>query len=93
MPTYEYECQECGEVFEKFHKMTQKPRVKCPKCGGRAKKLIGTGAGIIFKGEGFYATDYRSPAYKQAQKKETESGTDISAEKKDKEKTEKKGDD
>jgi len=93
VPTYEYECQECGEVFEKFHKMTQKPRVRCPKCGGRAKKLIGTGAGIIFKGEGFYATDYRSPEYKQAQKKETESGTDISTEKKDKEKTEKKGDD
>jgi putative FmdB family regulatory protein len=93
MPTYEYECQECGEVFERFHKMTQRPRVKCPKCGGRAKKLIGTGAGIIFKGQGFYATDYRSPEYEQAKKKETGSSKGNGAEKKDKEKTEKKGED
>jgi len=59
VPTYEYECQSCGKVFEKFHSMSSHPRVKCPDCGGRAKKLIGTGAGIIFKGSGFYETDYR----------------------------------
>ena len=64
-------CQECGKVIEKFHKMTEKPRGKCPKCGGKTKKLIGTGAGIIFKGDGFYATDYRSREYKDAAKKET----------------------
>jgi len=59
MPTYDYECQSCGHVFEKFHSMTSRARVKCPQCGGRAKKMLGTGAGIIFKGSGFYETDYR----------------------------------
>ncbi len=59
MPTYDYECQSCGHVFEKFHSMTSRPRVKCPRCGGRAKKLLGTGANIVFKGSGFYETDYR----------------------------------
>jgi len=59
MPTYDYECQSCGHVFEKFHSMTSRPRVKCPQCGARAKKMLGTGAGIIFKGSGFYETDYR----------------------------------
>jgi len=59
MPTYDYECQSCGKVFEKFHSMKSRPRVKCPDCGGRAKKLLGTGANIIFKGSGFYETDYR----------------------------------
>jgi putative FmdB family regulatory protein len=88
MPTYEYECQECGKVFEKVHGMTQKPRVKCPKCGGKTKKLIGTGAGIIFKGEGFYATDYRSKGYKEAEKKEAESGKKPASEKKEKGKQE-----
>ena len=59
MPTYEYECTTCGHVCEVFHSMTVKPRVKCPECGGRTKKLIGAGAGIIFKGSGFYETDYK----------------------------------
>ena len=93
MPTYEYECQECGKVVEKFHKMTEKPRVKCPKCGGKTKKLIGTGAGIIFKGDGFYATDYRSREYKDAAKKETEKSKEAASEKKDTGKSETKGDD
>lgn len=93
MPTYEYECQQCGKVFEKLHGMTQKPRAKCPKCGGRAKKLIGTGAGIIFKGEGFYATDYRSKEYKDAERKEAESSKKTTPEKKEKGKPEKKADD
>jgi len=92
VPTYEYECQECGQVIEKFHKMTQRPRVKCPKCGGKTKKLIGTGAGIIFKGEGFYATDYRSKEYKQEAKKESESGKEPAAKKPDEAKPETKGD-
>ena len=59
MPTYEYECTKCGHVCDVFHSMTAKRRVKCPECGGRTKKLIGAGAGIIFKGSGFYETDYR----------------------------------
>lgn len=59
MPTYEYECKSCGNVFDVFHSMTAKPRIKCPECGGRTRKRIGAGAGIIFKGSGFYETDYK----------------------------------
>jgi len=58
MPTYEYECTQCGHGFEAFQKMTDKPLNKCPKCGKKVKRLIGSGSGIIFKGSGFYATDY-----------------------------------
>ncbi|MFH0879468.1 MAG: FmdB family zinc ribbon protein [Lentisphaerota bacterium] len=66
MPTYEYECAKCKNQFEVFQRITAKPVTKCPKCGGKVKRLIGTGAGIIFKGSGFYATDYRSESYKKA---------------------------
>ncbi len=59
MPTYEYECLACGCKFEKFQTMSAKPVKKCPKCRGRVKRLFGAGSGIIFKGSGFYATDYR----------------------------------
>ena len=59
MPTYEYECTQCGYHFEVFQKMTDKRLSKCPKCGKKVRRLIGSGAGIIFKGSGFYATDYR----------------------------------
>ena len=59
MPTYEYECIHCGHNFELFQKMTDRPLDKCPKCNQEVKRLIGSGAGIIFKGAGFYATDYR----------------------------------
>lgn len=50
MPTYEYECGQCGDRFEKFQKMSDKPVAKCPKCAGRVRRLIGTGAAVIFKG-------------------------------------------
>ena len=70
MPTYEYECQKCGHHFDQFQSITAEPLQKCPKCKGRVKRLLGTGAGIIFKGSGFYATDYRSDGYKSAQKAE-----------------------
>ena len=60
MPTYEYECAKCKHRFEKFQKMTDEPVKKCPKCGGKADRLIGTGGGIIFKGSGFYQTDYKN---------------------------------
>ncbi len=59
MPTYEYECLHCGHTFEAFQSMTEKPLNKCPKCAKPVKRLIGAGTGIIFKGSGFYATDYR----------------------------------
>lgn len=60
MPTYEYECEKCGNRFDIFQKMTDEPVWSCPKCAGPAGRLIGTGAGIIFKGSGFYATDYKN---------------------------------
>ncbi len=70
MPTYEYECTKCGYTFERFQKMTDEPLKRCPKCRCKVKRLIGSGAGIIFKGSGFYQTDYRSSSYKEAEKKE-----------------------
>jgi putative FmdB family regulatory protein len=79
MPTYEYACEKCGHQFEIFQSMKDKPLTVCPKekCKlkrwgkGRVKKLLGTGAGLIFKGSGFYITDYRSEKYKEAAKKES----------------------
>ena len=64
MPTYEYKYQKCGHAFEKFQSMKDKPLSKCPECNGRVQRLIGGGAGVIFKGSGFYANDYakNSPA-------------------------------
>ena len=58
MPTYDYECR-CGHRFERFQKITSKPFSRCPKCGKRAKRLVSSGGGIIFKGSGFYCTDRR----------------------------------
>lgn len=77
MPTYEYECRECGFRFEKFQNMTDEPIKECPECDGSVKRLIGAGAGIIFKGSGFYSTDYRSESYKKAAEKEKESKKDT----------------
>src|ERR1700722_12548319 len=69
MPTYENKCDACGFKFEKFQPITSKAIKKCPHCGkNRAKRLIGTGAGLIFKGGGFYITDYRSESYKSGAK-------------------------
>ncbi|MBN1526518.1 MAG: zinc ribbon domain-containing protein [Candidatus Omnitrophica bacterium] len=59
MPTYDYECGKCGR-FELFQSMKDEPLKKCPKCGGSAHRLIGSGGGIIFKGSGFYQTDYKN---------------------------------
>jgi len=59
MPTYEYECAKCGHPFEKFQPMSAHPIKKCPKCGGKVDRLIGSGGGIIFKGTGFYENDYK----------------------------------
>lgn len=71
MPTYEYECQKCGHRFELFQSMSEEPARKCPKCKGRVKRIIGPGAGIIFRGSGFHTTDYRSEGYRKAQEKES----------------------
>jgi putative FmdB family regulatory protein len=71
MPTYEYICDNCQHEFEKFQSIKAKPVRKCPKCGKlRVQRLIGAGAGIIFKGSGFYQTDYRSEDYKKAAESE-----------------------
>lgn len=65
MPTYEYKCEKCKKTLEISQSMTAQPLRKCPKCGGKLNRLIGSGAGFIFKGSGFYATDHRSEAYKK----------------------------
>ncbi|MEK6702685.1 MAG: FmdB family zinc ribbon protein [Planctomycetota bacterium] len=67
MPTYDYRCTACKHTFEEFQTMSAKHLKKCPKCGKPAlERLIGTGAAIVFKGSGFYQTDYRSEGYKQS---------------------------
>jgi putative FmdB family regulatory protein len=59
MPTYQYECTKCGYLFEEFQNITDKPLKKCPRCGGKLRRLISGGVGLIFKGSGFYVTDYK----------------------------------
>ena len=81
MPTYEYECQKCGHQFEKFQSITAEPLKACPQkgCRGKVKRLISAGGGLLFKGSGFYITDYRSEGYKKSAKAEAdskESGTE-----------------
>ena len=67
MPTYDYECKKCQHTWEAFQPITAKALRKCPECGkSTAKRVIGPGAGILFKGSGFYLTDYRSDSYKKA---------------------------
>jgi putative FmdB family regulatory protein len=74
MPTYEYQCSACGCAFERFQPITADPVRRCPVCGkSKVKRLIGTGGGVIFKGSGFYATDYRSESYKKGASAETSS--------------------
>lgn len=68
MPTYDYRCESCG-VFEKFQQITAKPLAKCPTCGKKVRRLIGKGSGIIFRGSGFYATDYGSGTKDSSEKK------------------------
>jgi len=69
MPTYDYQCDACGETWEMFQKITDDPIKKCPSCGcQKARRLFGTGAAVVFKGSGFYQTDYRSESYRKAEK-------------------------
>lgn len=70
MPTYEYRCPE-GHQFELFQKMSDEPRAECPECGATSERMLSGGAGFLFKGDGFYITDYRSDSYKKDASKET----------------------
>lgn len=90
MPTYDYKCLKCGEVFELFQSIKAEPIKKHPGCEGKVKRLISAGAGIIFKGSGFYATDYKnkgpkpaesqSPSSSSQKKTETKTGSDKKTE-------------
>ncbi len=73
MPTYEYRCTQCSHQFEQFQNITDEALKTCPKCGGPVQRLIGAGAGLIFKGTGFYITDYRSESYQKAARAEKNS--------------------
>ncbi len=97
MPTYDYECEACEHVWEEFQSITAKPTRKCPECGKpKAKRKIGPGAGIIFKGSGFYQTDYRSDSYRKAadadskSQKNPEAKSDTKSESKSEPKSESK---
>jgi putative FmdB family regulatory protein len=78
MPTYDYKCDACGNTWEQFQSMSAAPTKRCPKCGkNKARRLIGTGAGLIFKGSGFYITDYRDAGYKDKAKAESGAAPDA----------------
>jgi putative FmdB family regulatory protein len=79
VPTYDYECTKCGHKFEVFQKMTDKFLTKCPECKGKIKRLIGAGSGIIFKGSGFYQTDYKNVKKPDAHEKASDSKSQASA--------------
>ena len=85
MPTYDYECDGCGHRFELFQPISEEPKKKCPQCKkSRLRRLFGTGAALMFKGSGFYQTDYRSESYKKASEADKKSTTgDSSAAKSD----------
>jgi putative FmdB family regulatory protein len=76
MPTYEYECDACGHHFDEFQSFSEEPLKKCPECKkNKLHRVIGSGAAILFKGSGFYQTDYRSESYTQAAKADQEGGS------------------
>ena len=75
MPTYEYKCSDCGEIFEEFQSMSAPHLTECKFCKGRVSRLISGGSGLIFKGSGFYITDYRSDSYKKSASSDRASAT------------------
>ncbi len=81
MPNYDYHCDKCGKTFEIFQKMSDEKLTECPAdgCDGKVRRLLGTGAGIIFKGSGFYQTDYRSESYKSGASKESKGDSKAGA--------------
>ena len=81
MPTYEYKCTKCGKTFELMQKMSDPPRKRCPDCRGKVIRLISGGGGILLKGTGFYATDYRSDAYKKSAEADKPKGEPTSSDK------------
>ncbi|MFG0300329.1 MAG: FmdB family zinc ribbon protein [Phycisphaerales bacterium JB047] len=92
MPTYDYQCNACGHEFELFQSMSEGVKKKCPECGKlKLERLIGTGAALIFKGSGFYETDYRSKDYSKAKEAETKAASESG--KSDDAKSTKSGDD
>ncbi len=93
MPTYEYRCNKCKTVHEVFQSITAEPLTKCPKCSGKLKRLMGGGSGFIFKGSGFYVTDYRSKSYQEAKKKDQASKSSSTGESKPKKDDKSKKDD
>jgi putative FmdB family regulatory protein len=96
MPTYDYECDACGHEFELFQSISESNKRKCPKCSKlKLRRLFGTGAAVVFKGSGFYETDYRSESYKKGAekaKKAKEKKSESSSEKSDKKTSPKKED-
>lgn len=91
MPTYEYICDACEHEFEEFQSMSAKHLKKCPACGkNKLRRLIGTGAGVIFKGSGFYETDYRSDSYSKDKKADNEKKTEKKSDSKSEKKSESK---
>ncbi|MEQ8210826.1 MAG: zinc ribbon domain-containing protein [Lacipirellulaceae bacterium] len=89
MPTYDYECDACGHEFELFQSISDPLKRKCPECSKlKLRRLFGTGAAVVFKGSGFYETDYRSESYKKGAEKDKKSKEDSS--KKSESKSEKK---
>ena len=91
MPIYEYECRQCNEVFEIFHKIDEDCKVACPKCLGPAKKLI-SATNFILKGSGFYVNDYPSKSRQEAKKEEKDGGDKGKTEKSEEKRVEKKAD-
>ncbi len=84
MPTYEYVCASCGSEHEYFQSMSEAPKRKCPECGAlKLQRRIGSGAGIIFKGSGFYETDYRSESYKKGAEADKKKASEKSEKKKE----------
>jgi putative FmdB family regulatory protein len=80
MPTYDYECDACGHKFELFQQISEEPKKKCPECKkSKLRRLFGTGAALMFKGSGFYQTDYRSESYKKAAAAESKPASDSSS--------------
>jgi putative FmdB family regulatory protein len=93
MPTYDYECDACGHTYELFQRITEDPIKKCPECKKKkARRLFGTGAAIVFKGSGFYETDYRSDSYKKGAKDEKKSQSDSKSDGKSETKSKSKTD-
>jgi putative FmdB family regulatory protein len=78
MPTYDYECDACEHTFEEFQSITEAPKRKCPACGkNKLRRLFGTGAAVMFRGSGFYQTDYRSESYKKKAEAESKAASET----------------